>query len=405
MLCNMITDNYVLFTRITLLKNRNGEIYADPLWAIDLKEHTKYIDHFSLCCPVMMSDDVEKLTNVSHYKISRIYELNKDKGFLSVAINFIPNLFGVIKALRKAKIVHSGGAGWAFPLSFYILFLRPFFNFKWIILIESSFWMLNKKDKKTLRNLTSHYLHKYILKKCLKKADARIFTQSFYRQFFLGNEKENTLINPASWINEKYIVSPDLIKIKYQEKKDKVIKILYPSRLIVDKGTQILIDALAILDEQIQSHTLHLDIIGEGSFKPDLITLSQAENKLNIRVLEPIKYDQKFFNLLSTYDFILITNIKEEQPRIIFDAFSQGVAVIAPATSGVKDITTMKNAFYYEVGNPHSLANALLSVANDINLAYKLGLDALKSVNGITHKEMHKRRQSFIEACFSSKKG
>lgn len=84
--------------------------------------------------------------------------------------------------------------------------------------------MLNKKDKKTLRNLTSHYLHKYILKQCLKKADARIFTQSFHHQFFLGDEKEKTLINPASWINEKYIVSPEHLKTKYQAKKDNIIK-------------------------------------------------------------------------------------------------------------------------------------------------------------------------------------
>lgn len=115
-------------------------------------------------------------------------------------------------------------------------------------------------------------------------------------------------------------------------------------------------------------------------------------------MLEPIKYDQKFFDLLSAYDFILITNIKEEQPRIIYDAFSQGLAVIASDTSGVRNITTINNTLYYDAGNPFALSSALINVVNKTELAYKLGLNALNSVNGISHKETHKRRQSFIES-------
>lgn len=107
----MIEESYVLFSRIALLKNSHGDLYTDPLWAIDLKEHTEYINNLSLCCPVIASEKVEKLTKISDYKISNIHELRKDNGFLSVAINFMPNLFGVIKALRTTKIVHSGGAG------------------------------------------------------------------------------------------------------------------------------------------------------------------------------------------------------------------------------------------------------------------------------------------------------
>ena len=85
--------------------------------------HLNYINDFGLCCPIETSNEVEKLTNISDYNIKNIFELNRDYGLLSVLKNFFPNLLSVMAACKKAEVAHSGGAGWAFPLSFYLLIL------------------------------------------------------------------------------------------------------------------------------------------------------------------------------------------------------------------------------------------------------------------------------------------
>jgi hypothetical protein len=132
----MIVKPYVLFTRISLIKNQKGRVFCDPLWEKDLKLHLEYIENFGICCPIEYRENIEGLKDITDLGIKWIFELKKDYGLKSVLLNFLPNLFTVKNALKKAKIAHSGGAGWAFPLSFYLLFLRPFFSFRWIIEIN-----------------------------------------------------------------------------------------------------------------------------------------------------------------------------------------------------------------------------------------------------------------------------
>src|SRR5205085_7952338 len=97
------------------------------------KLHLDYISDFRICCPVVYTDDTQGLEEITHLSIKRIFALRKDYGWRSVAANLFPNFAGVIEACKGANIVHSGGAGWAFPLSFYLLLLRPFFTFQWVI--------------------------------------------------------------------------------------------------------------------------------------------------------------------------------------------------------------------------------------------------------------------------------
>ena len=124
----MIDKPYILFTRIPLIKNKKGALFCDPLWEKDLRLHLDYIKEFSICCPVEYSENTEGLNDITDIGIKRIFELNKDYGLKSIVSNFLPNLLVVRKACKQAEIVHSEGAGWAFPLSFYLLFLRPFFR-------------------------------------------------------------------------------------------------------------------------------------------------------------------------------------------------------------------------------------------------------------------------------------
>lgn len=392
----MINKRYVLFTRIDLVKSQSGKIFCDPLWAKDLKLHLDYITDFRICCPLIYDNDVQGLEDITDYPIQHIFELTKDYGFASVTKNIIPNFFRVMEACKKADIVHSGGAGWAFPLSFYLLLLRPFFSFQWVMLIESSFWMLGKDEKQNPRKILEHYLYKIILSCCFKQADARIFTQSFYRQFFLKEETKRTLIAPAIWLDKDIIVSPEMVKQRLLHRTGKTLEMIFPARLIEDKGVLILFDAIKFLKNLDVS--VNITIMGSGKLEKDCRQFVMGDfGSVTVQYYEPIKYGIEFFNFLRNYDLVLVPNLKEEQPRIIFDAFSQGLGVIASDTSGILDITRDgENAVICQKGNPQSLAQAISYVVENPDLALRMGLNGLDYVSGKSHLQMHLDRQSFL---------
>jgi glycosyltransferase involved in cell wall biosynthesis len=394
----MIKKSYINFINIPVINTSSGKIYCDELWAKDLKLHLEYILDFRLCCPVVYSEDINGLVDISDYPIKKIYALKKDFGLISVFKNILPNTLVVIQALKDAEIAHSGCAGWAFPLSFYIFFLKPFFSFQWVIVMESSFWMINPYEKTSLRKLIEHYVYKIILTQAMRVADARIFTQSFYRTFFLNTETDRTLINPAIWVDQKYLLSPEIVTDRYLQRKNKVLEIVFPARLIEDKGVYVLFDAIKLLKETLV--LVNITIIGEGH----LVEKCQefAKNDFgNVKVFyrPPVKYGNEFFNLLCSYDLVLVLNLKEEQPRIIFDAFSQGLSIIGSDTSGILDITVHgQNALIFKSGNAESLCSTITYAANNPDLLSTFGLNALRCMQGKTHLQMHKDRALFLES-------
>lgn len=393
----MIKEPYILFTRIVIKKDSQGRLFTDPLWAKDLKLHLDYIENFGICCPVEKSKNVAGLQDISNLDIKWLFELKNDRGVLSVLKNLLPNFLTVIKACKQARIVHSDGAGWAFPLSFYLLLLKPFMPFKWIVVIESSFWMLGESESKTTRKIIEHFAHKRLLKCCLKAANARIFTQSFYREYFLGNEKRRTLINPATWVDQSNFSTPEAVERRFKDKRDGQLNILFPSRLVIDKGVLVVLDAI----EQLKLHDVNINItiMGSGDLKENCLRFTNGQHGgVSVRFQENINYGEDFFRIIAEHDWVLVPTLKQEQPRIIFDAFSQGTPVIASDTHGILDITNKDTAFTFETGKSSSLAETILHVARHPDLALTMGLAGLQYAAGKTHLQMHQDRATFLKS-------
>lgn len=398
----MIEGKYTLFIRIPIYKNKHNKLFTSDLWAKDLKLHLDYITSFNLCCPIIYSDDaslLESMTNITEYKIDHIYELREDRGLFSVITNFFPNFFKVIKASRQTDIAHSGGAGWAFPLSFYLLICSIFLQFKWIVVIESSFWFKNSDEKFNLRRFINHHVHMWFLPRCLSKADARIFTHRGYKNLLLKNENEAVFINPAIWINEG-----DIRDIKsYRKSRSSIdegsspFNIIFPARLIEDKGIFLVFEAIEILKNA--NAKFNLSIIGEGPLSNICKEFANQNNgNVSVSFLEPVNYGTEFFSVLRNYDMLLVANLKDEQPRIIYDAFSQGLGVIGPDTDGVKDILEDRlTGLLFEKNNPADLASKIIKAIQDKGLVTKLGESGLLFVKNKNHQSMHTDRERFLK--------
>lgn len=403
----MLTGAYTLFTRIPVAIGEDGNVYTDGLWAKDLELHLDYIADFRICCPVYPKSAVtDATTRVSGLAADKVYALKIDRGLGSVARNIIPNFRVVSAAARQSDIVHSGGAGWAFPLSFYLLFLKPFRSFKWVMVIESSFWMKPKDRKPSVREWIEHYAHKILLGAGLRRADARIYTQDGYRKLF-GINTDATLIAPAIWVDEHQILSNLDQKNRLAGLEKETIRYLFPARLIPDKGIDELLEAVERLDNmQTMSERqpkIEIDIIGTGPLAERCKSFAEQQRKaVRVRFLEPVEYGTPFFELLKLYHAVILANRQQEQPRVVFDAFSQGVPVISSDTLGVKDIVSVgENALLFEVGNAGRLAEQLNIFAANPDLRQSLSHATLSAVRGLSHAEMHRTRERFLRETLS----
>ena len=206
------------------------------------------------------------------------------------------------------------------------------------------------------------------------------------------------MINPASWVNQENLQSVENFNLLNKNKGNKTLEFILPTRLIEEKGVYLLLNAIRLLKNM--DIVGNVTIIGDGPLKSQIIDfINKDYGGIKVIYLEPVEYGTQFFKLLQHYDIVLVPNLKEEQPRIIFDAFSQGVGVIASNTSGIIDIVAPgKNAFIFKVGDADALAGAMAKAINNPALVTKLGLAGLNYANGKTHAQMHQDRLGFLQS-------
>ena len=394
----MIDAAYTLFTRIPIYTDDYDLFVADDLWAIDLLEHFQYISNFRICCPVEpLSAAPASCRQLSGLSGNQVTPIRPDRGWGSVVRNVVPNFCQVVRAVRRTRIAHSSGAGWAFPLSYYLLLLRRVLAFKWIIVIESSFWMAPTAGRATIRQRLSHYINRFLIRRCVKAADARIFTQEWYREELFGS-REATLINPAIWVNEADLLAEEEHSSGLAARSGQ-IRIVFAARLVQEKGVETVLAAARALSKSVQSEgVIRLDIIGSGPLLEKCRSLAE-ELPWIVRVLDPVPYGRPFLHLLRGYDAVLLANRQAEQPRIVADAFSQGVPCIASRTVGVETMVTHGDTgLLFEIDDVDGLARHLCRVAESPELLRGMSRAALRVGRLRTHRGMHRDRHDFLVA-------
>lgn len=393
----MIEDRYVLFTRIAIFRAADGSYSAGPLWAYDLKRHFEYIRDFHICCPVEEAENApEDAVVVPQLTDANVIALRRDGGWGSVLANLWPNYRQVKRAVAPGGIMHSSGAGWAFPLSYYLLRLKKRYEFRWLMVIESTFWMLPKEGRHGLRKRLAEKLHRSLIRRCLARADARIFTQDWYRETLYGGS-EACLVAPATWIAEDAILDAPP-----GPRAPGPARLVFPSRLIPEKGVATVLDAVTAYEALPDAPPLVLDIVGAGEMS-DTIDRAIAGHAGRVTLgRKPMQaYGAPFFDFLRGYDAVIVANRTEEQPRLIFDAFSQAVPCLVSATSGnLSVLQPGTNGWTFPPGDADALAAQMARIAADPGALAPMQTAALDQARRFTHVQMHRRREKFLDAVF-----
>lgn len=402
-----IERGYLLITHIPHYLHPDGSVWVDRLWCRDLSKHLTYLRHFTLASPRASwrgGEGLERL-GIPADVVFRAAVLPQLDSLVRTTIRLPRMAVALWRAIGAAEIVHSGlDGGWPVPLGWIANSIALIRSRKLIIVVESAPWRLtgrpNPRWRDRLRAITTESLGRFFA----NRAHLLFFTQPSYRRTLLTNTKGVAYVTPATWVNEQDVLGAAEARESWDRKGELArggVRFLFAGRLTAEKGVDTLLDAVRILDRR--GERWRLDIIGEGPRRDACRALAEQLGSVRMCVLSEVPYGAKFFDLLGQYHAVVVPSLSDEQPRIVFDAFSQALPVLASSTDGltphVKDGET---GWLFQSNSAEALARVLSEAAKDVARLRQLGLSALAAARGSTHEEMHRSRWRILVEHFGA---
>jgi glycosyltransferase involved in cell wall biosynthesis len=392
-----IEETYFLSVAAPVIIDSNGGRWCNELWAKDLALHLDYIANLTLGSPCEFRDPNEFDVSLDVPPFDRIRYIdfpnpsNHAEAFLK-----LPRLIARMwQGVRSCKIVHTGFGGWPVSEGWLAVPMGKVLGRYVITNVESSFWR-TKSNVSTIQRVRSEVIER-INRLCVKIADLRLFTSRSYAEEFLPGTNDRMYVVPATWIDANIILGVDEARDNWASKRGRV-RLLFAGRLITDKGVRVLIDAARIAANHYKSQ-LEIVIIGSGELWRECSDLVQEVQSSSVRVvlLEPVSYGKPFLDLVRGFDAVLVPSLSDEQPRLIFDAFSQAVPVLGSNTGGICEVVrNQMNGIVYGPGNAAELAATLNWACGNRQALEAMGMTALNDCEHFTHRAMHKARQEIL---------
>jgi glycosyltransferase involved in cell wall biosynthesis len=398
----------ILGQQLALYRDEMGQLFVENLWHKDLLMHLEYLDHVMLASHCHHQepprDAKPLLVDKSRFEI---VELPLQKSFLHSLIVMPVIVYRLCKVIRRAKIVHSGIVGWSIPMGWVVTPLALVFRKHLVIIVESAPWRLQHGIaagwKRRLRAGLQEFLGRWVL----RNAELVICTQNEYRQSLLGPKQAQGFVIPASWIDEKDILSQDEADEIWEKKlsaSDSRLKILFVGRLVPEKGLLVLLEAMRQLNTE--SLPILLDILGEGDLRIECESAaSEFKGITAVNLLGTVLYGAPLFSLIRRYDAVVVPNISDEQPRIVFDAYSQAVPILASDTPGLRSCVKSGEVGLFAPPNDVPALSGLLRYAAEHRPELRqLGLRSLIYAHTMTHQEMHRQRATLLQVMIDKRK-
>jgi glycosyltransferase involved in cell wall biosynthesis len=391
---------YLLALLTVSVYEHGGRRYLDDLWAKDLRRHAEYITDLTLVCyrePIQQLagnlidiDDCALLGSVKYVCVSKPRNTLHGIGLLPTT------MCRLWQAARNASVLHSGIAGWPMPSSWLMLPIQAVRKAVSLIIVESAPWRAARNSPSMLHRARSAVTEQFN-RICVSRATIAIFTHDGYRQSLLGKKADRGLVIPASWIDEEDIVQQDRLQALVKARKSgERLRLVFVGRLAEEKGIKWLVQSL--LQRGPADTAIELDIFGAGPLDEWIRSSLVDRPDLTIRAAGTVAYGAEFLSTVAGYDALVLPTLTDEQPRILFDAYSQGLPVIASSTEGVRDyIGEGVQGALHAPGDVQQLYAAIdrFAAARDAWAAFAQA--CVEAAQRMTHREMHRERALVIQ--------
>jgi glycosyltransferase involved in cell wall biosynthesis len=392
-----IEQTYFLSVSAPVVMDSSGRRWCNELWAKDLALHLEYIDHLILGCPCEFSEPNQFDVAMDEPPFDRVefIDFPRPKNHVDALLK-LPRLAAKMwQGVRLCRIVHTGFGGWPISEGWLAVPIGKLLGRYVITNVESSFWR-TKSDASWLQLMRGKVIER-VNRYCVKLADLRLFTSQAYAKEFLRGDDRHAYVVPATWIDSQTILSEEEALDAWTSKTG-TVRLLFAGRLIADKGVNVLMDAVRVISSRTFG-SLEIVIIGSGELRQACLDLMQElrGSEVRVNVLDPVGYGQPFLTLLRQFDAVLVPSLSDEQPRLIFDAFSQAVPILGSDTGGIRQVVCdQTNGKLYRQGDVAALADALVWASANRPALQTFGMHALQECKYFTHNAMHRKRHEIL---------
>jgi len=396
-----IKEPYLLCVCVPVSIDGEGRRWTDELWAKDLELHLAYLDDLTLASPTVQEQPRERDTCLDQPPFDRLkfIDLPYPRGY-GAAIRCLP---GIVRKLwsgaRNASIVHSGFGSWPIAEGWVLTPIGKFQKKLVVTNVESSFWRQSGPHVSWRKRILSSVMEQ-LTRLAVRSADLRFFTSKAYAAELLPENAPRSYIVPATWVNEEWILSDEGAAAAWDAKQG-ATRLIFAGRLVAEKGVDVLLKAI----DETRDASVEITIIGEGPMREQCVRAAQENHgSVSVQFLDPVQYGEPFLATLRKHDAVLLPSLSSEQPRLLFDAFSQAVPVIGSATGGICEVVEAGvTGRLIPPGDAGALAQALIWASRDRTELRRMGLTALNKSRESTHRAMHKRRQEILLQALSER--
>ncbi len=160
-------------------------------------------------------------------------------------------------------------------------------------------------------------------------------------------------------------------------------RLLFVGRLSGEKGVSCLLEAFALLITE--GEELELHIVGAGPLERDLRRQAQAlsvPDRVHFHGFVP--QGAALRQLYQESDVFILPSLQDQQPKVLMEAMSQSLPVIATKVGGIPTIIQNgENGLLVPSGRPEAIATAVRQLLSDDGLRQKLVRE------GLTHARAH----------------
>lgn len=389
----------------------DGERYLDELWAKDLALHAEYLSQLTVAAPCIVGQVPDNAVRVGANRLlSRItyVDLPAPSRSLVGALASLPRVATRLwHAVSLAKIVHPGLVGWPVPIGwvgFLISKLRSRFI---LVTIESAPWRIPPGGRAKINKWLRARIYEAVNRCIVNAADLSFFTQEDYRRTLLAADAVHGHVIHASWINDADILSASEARAQWRGKAGPtdIRRFLFAGRLTREKGVDVLLLAARHLAGR--DCEVSIDIAGDGPMKAECESARAAlGNGVELNLLGMTRYGPDFFALVRSYHAVLVPNLTDEQPRIVYDAYSQAIPILASDTPGLRScVRDQVTGCLDPAGDAKQLADRIAWACRNVDQLGTMGLAGLEVARSLTHRFMHERRSAVLHEALTGKPG
>jgi glycosyltransferase involved in cell wall biosynthesis len=243
--------------------------------------------------------------------------------------------------------------------------------------------------RQKVRALVTERLNAAALRRC----DLAFITQDGYRSL-LTSEKTEIVKTAPSWLDDEWLVSAaEADELAEQRLEEPRLRVLFAGRVEREKGIEILLRASA----KVGSDAMALTVLGDGSAREAMVALAE-ELGCAVSWADPVPYGQPFLAQLRAADLLVVPSLSDEQPRVVFDAMSQGLVVLASSTRGLTDVLDADTSLLVKSGDVGELSDSLRWASEHKDECVHMGRLSRDRVTSWTHSGAHRVRYAAFEA-------